>query len=467
MEVLTADCKQRQFAHELLVLGTPVLLVQEIDLLNIRGILDDPTQLTLIRGCFLVTHVNPHPVLTQLLVHDTAVLVTAIIRFPPNHVGSVLFQLTDHDGTGDGLIAVIKHHIRQIPVATILIQHRHTQTVAAAPRGIHHRRDPVGIAVRVNTVVIPQFVSREQQTFPDVGITHVLRHPGRVIDAGFHIPVVIRIETQIVLVVKITLALLIQRRDHPEPISWIIPILLLDATQRVSHVPSCADHQLHRAQLLTVFQLVQVSVVLILQTNRVQRFLQVLDQVIAVQYTTRADFNSTGQRTGDRTTGHGREALLTLQIDGLVLRAVVHQFHTRENFLPCVLRVIRDNGQQFPVETVRQLVGVTGHNVCHRRAITHNEGHKENTESGLAHTGRERDTEEIQFTVVEILQVIHQRFQHQPARQIKPLLGGSIPLQSDAVTIEIATLTGEEVGFPHQLQTLSRSDLRRFLTQPS
>ena len=127
MEVLTTHGKQRQLTHELLVLGIPVLLIQEVEPLNVRCKLNNATQFTLICGGFLVAHVNADTVLTQLLVHDTTVLIAAVVTFLPNHMRLVLLQLSDPDGASHCLITTIEHYVVNVDVRSVTDAHWHTQ----------------------------------------------------------------------------------------------------------------------------------------------------------------------------------------------------------------------------------------------------------------------------------------------------------------------------------------------------
>ena len=179
------------------------------------------------------------------------------------------------------------------------------------------------------------------------------------------------------------MSVLVHRRNDPESILRVVCVLVLDAPQRVKHVPACTDHQFQCALLFAVFQLVQVGIVLVVQTFNIQAFFQVLNQVIAVQNAALADFNSTSQRTADGATGQGWETLLSVQVNAFVLCALVHKLNVREDFAPVVSNRVGDDGQHFTVETISQLVGMSAHNRCNVRAIAHQPCYKKYTESAV------------------------------------------------------------------------------------
>ena len=114
MEVLTADREQSQLPHKLFILRAAVLGVNEVEFLDIRGILDDTAQFAL--GCrrFFIAHIHPNALLPELLVHDAA-----IVALPANHMRVVLFQCSKNDGPRDRLILGIEDDILDVDILSI------------------------------------------------------------------------------------------------------------------------------------------------------------------------------------------------------------------------------------------------------------------------------------------------------------------------------------------------------------
>ena len=119
MEVLTADREQSQLPHKLFILRAAVLGVNEVEFLDIRGILDDTAQFAL--GCrrFFIAHIHPNALLPELLVHDAAILIAAVVALPANHMRVVLFQCSKNDGPRDRLILGIEDDILDVDILSI------------------------------------------------------------------------------------------------------------------------------------------------------------------------------------------------------------------------------------------------------------------------------------------------------------------------------------------------------------
>ena len=309
--------------------------------------------------------------LPELAVHHVTIFITAVVGFTAHHVDFVLNDFAHDFRSGHGLIAVVEHKVWDEHSISVHIGDRTGCKVAAAPCNVHDHELTVRLSIRQNAVEIPQFIGREQQTFTHIGLPHILCPPCCIVNAGFHIGVVGIIKTNAIVIIEVAVSVLIHRRNHPESVLRVVCILVLDAPQRVKHVPSCADHQLQCALLFAVFQLVQIGIVLVVQTLNIQAFLQVLNQVIAVQNAALADFNSTGQRAADGTTGQGGEALLSVQVNAFIFCALVHKLNVREDFAPVVGHGVCDDGQHFTVEAVSQLVGMPAHNRCNVRTVAH------------------------------------------------------------------------------------------------
>ena len=237
--------------------------------------------------------------LPELAVYHVTIFITAVVGFAAHHVDFVLDDFADNFRSGHGLISVIEHEVMDEHSITVHISDGTGGEVAAAPCNVHDHELAIRLTVRQNAVEIPQFIGREQQTFTHIGLTHVLCPPCCIVNAGFHISIVGIVKPNAIVIIEVAVSVLVHRRNHPEAVLRIVRILVLYASQRVKHIPACANHQFQCALLFTVFQLVQIGIVLVVQTLNVQAFFQVLDQVIAVQNAALADFNSTSQRAAD------------------------------------------------------------------------------------------------------------------------------------------------------------------------
>ena len=91
VQILSADSKQGQLPHEFFILRAAMLAVDEIEFLDIRRILDNTAQLTLVCGRFFIAHIYPDTFLAQLFIYDAAILIAAIVALPANHMRMVLF----------------------------------------------------------------------------------------------------------------------------------------------------------------------------------------------------------------------------------------------------------------------------------------------------------------------------------------------------------------------------------------
>ena len=300
-----------------------------------------------------------HPNSSKQSINSRSIFSAAVVRLEALLVRLVLLRPVGYKRLRNVLRALAENNVVNINAAVRrYIRKGHCKAVTAAPRHVAHS-DFIEIVFRQNAVVIPKRLRREQKALTNIRFALILRTPSRIVDAGFHVLVVLRREAQPVLVVEIRFSLFVQCRNHAESISWVSFVLLLNPSQRIGNVPPCTDHQFESPVFFSVFELIQIRIVFCLQPYRVQGLFQILYQVIHIQASARSDFDCAGQCSADRSRRERWEALLPLQINRLVLCGIIHNLNIREHVSPRVRFRVRQDVHCLSVEPVRQLIRVS------------------------------------------------------------------------------------------------------------